>query len=199
MSNVDTVPETDAQVDKILDAATAELTTEAPAQAPTGDGPAPTLTPYVPAQRPTRTGNSAYAPEADRERVKGIMDELRAAGYTRPEISHYTGFNDSQVWRAQNGKVHTVELDTWLPFFKLFAEKQLPPANSASRKPKPEALQARIVELEATLAARVTAVTEVLTGEAKTVAQYRRLIEAAQAALNGEAAPVESTEVAPSA
>lgn len=193
MSNVDTVPETDAQVEKLLDDATAELAAQATA---TTEAPAPVVTPPVPAPRPTRTGNSAYAPEADRRAVKAIMDELRTAGYTRPEISHYTGFSDSQVWRAQNEKVHTVELDTWMPFFKLFADKQLPPPNSASRKPKPEALLAQIEELEATHAARVQAVVDVLTTEAKTIAQYRKLVEAAQAALLGEVAPTEApTEV----
>lgn len=203
MSNVDTVPETDAQVDQILDAATAELAAaaaaapEATSEVPVApEAPANPIAP-APAPRTPRTGNSAQADEVTRNQVKALMDELRAAGYTRPEISHYTGFNDSTVWRAQNAKVHTVELDTWMPFFKLFADKQLPPPNSASRKPKPEALQAKIDDLEATHAARVQAVIDVLATEAKTVAQYRKIVEAAQLALLGDAAPVEAA--APSA
>lgn len=186
MSNVDTVPETDAQVDQVLDAATAELNTQ-PTPEASAEAPAAPVAPLVPAPRPVRTGNSAYAPEDDRATVKAIMDQLREAGYTRPEISHYTGFSDSQVWRAQNNKVHTVELTTWMPFFERFAKKELPPPNSASRKPKPEALQARLAEVEATHAARVQATIEVLASEAKTVAQYRKLIEAAQLALLGDA------------
>lgn len=200
MSNVDTVPETDAQVDQILDAATTELATTTSEATPetteasdTPEAPANpiTLAP-APAPRRPRTGNSAQADETTRQQVKALMDELRAAGYTRPEISHYTGFNDSTVYRAQNARVHTVELDVWMPFFKLFADKQLPPPNSASRKPKPEALQAKIDDLEATHAARVQAVIDVLATEAKTVAQYRKIVEAAQLALLGDAAPVEA-------
>lgn len=138
------VPETDAQVDVKLDA------------------PAP------------RTGNAAQADDATREQVRQMMAELRNAGYTRPELSRFTGLADSPVWRAQNGLVHTVELDVWMPLFERFVKGELDPPAKSTRKPKVESLQAKI---DAALAA--------LADEAKTAAQYRKIVEAAREALRG--------------
>lgn len=174
MSNIDTVdvPETDAEVEAILDA----NSPEAPAE-PT---PEDTVAPEAPATVPApRAGNAAWPEDTIRDQVKGMMDKLREAGYTRPELSRFTGFNDSTVWRAQNRKVHAIELDAWMALFERFAKNELDPPAASKRKPKVEALQARIDELVTDHDSRLKAITEALSGEAKTVAQYRKLVDAA--------------------
>lgn len=197
MSNIDTVdvPETDAEVEAILDANSPEApaepapeaATDAPEEAANAEAPAPPAT--VPAPR---TGNAAWPEDTIRDQVKGMMDKLREAGYTRPELSTFTGFNDSTVWRAQNRKVHAVELDAWMALFERFAKNELPAPKTSLRKPKVEALQAKIDELVTDHDARLKAITEALSGEAKTVAQYRKLVEAALELLPQTEAPVEA-------
>jgi hypothetical protein len=135
-----------------------------------------------------RTGNAAYAPLAERTGVTNIHATLRKAGWTRPAISALTGFNDSQVWRAQNDKVHTSEIDQWMTFFARVTAGEVKPPTSG-RKPKVEDLQARIDRALATLG-----------DEAKTAAQYRRLIERVEQTLRGEApAQVEAAAIAKAA
>lgn len=156
--------------------------TEAPAPEATPEVVPPPVAPTAPAPR---VGNAAWAPEKERDMVKGIMHELRAAGYTRPELSVLTGFNDSTVWRAQNGKVHTVEIDTWMD--KVFAPfrsgellKTNPPAKSL-KAPKPEVLQAKIAEVEAKIARAVEALAN---PEIKTVKEFRTLVAEVTASLS---------------
>lgn len=179
MTNLDTVPETDAEVDAILDAAN-----EAPAEVPT-----PTPSPEVPATPvvtltppPPHTGNSAYADEETRGKIVQAMADLKTAGFKRPEISAVTGMTDSALYRAQNGRVHTVEVPTLLAFIELVVKGEVKP-KEAARKPKVEDLEAKLLEVESAYQARIAAVIEALGSEAKTTAQYRKIIEAAQAAL----------------
>lgn len=134
-------------------------------------------------EKRAKGGNSLSAPAEQAALVKAGMDQLKDAGYTRPELQRFTGFNDSQVWRAQNEKVHTTELGTWVTLFEKFKAGELDAPAAASRKPKVEDLQVRIAELEATHAAKIKAALEALANEAKSVAQYRKVVEAAQAAL----------------
>lgn len=96
---------------------------------------------------PVRTSkkgqNSAYAPTEVRAKLVERLEQMKADGWTRPAISAITGFSDSQVWRAQNLKAHTTELDQWVAFIKEVDEgKHQPPA--PRRKAKPEELQAKI-------------------------------------------------------
>lgn len=114
-----------------------------------------------------RGGNSAYADEETRANVTKLMAHLRAKGFTRPSISAVTGFSDSQVWRAQNDKVHATEVETLLNFAKdVEAGKIQPPANGV-RKPKVGELEAKINAVIAKIAelpekANVTALRKAL-------------------------------------
>lgn len=156
--------------------------TEAPAHEATPEVVPPPVAPVAPAPR---VGNAAWAPEEEREHVAGIMAELRAAGYTRPELSALTGFSDSAVWRAQQRKVWTIEIDVWMD--KVFEPwnagtliQTNPPAKSL-RAPKPEVLQAKITEVEAKIARAVEALTN---PEIKTVKEFRTLVAEVTASLS---------------
>jgi hypothetical protein len=129
--------------------------------------PADQPTPEAAPKPADRTGNSAYAPEAERKQVADLHAQLRKDGWTRPAISALTDFSDSQVWRAQNLKVHTSEMDRWLAFFSRVAAGEVKPPTSG-RKPKIEELQARVTEA-----------IQLLGNEAKTAAQYRKIVDAA--------------------
>lgn len=111
-----------------------EKPSQVPADVPETNAPA----------KPGKAGqNSAYAPEEVRAKLAERLLQMREDGWTRPAISAITGFTDSQVWRAQNNKAHTTELDKWVAFIQeVDAGKHQPPA--PKRKPKPEELQARI-------------------------------------------------------
>lgn len=184
MTNIDVTdaPATDAQVEEPTNATTPEApaanstepSTEAPASAPAA----------VPA--PRGNGNSAYADEVTRAQVEQMMLKLKEAGYVRPELIELTGFNDSTVWRAQNRKVHTDELDTWMALFARFASGELVstnPPKASLRKPKVEDLLARLAQTEAAFTARIEAAVALLAGEAKTPAQYKKLVTEATAVL----------------
>lgn len=112
----------------------------------------------------SRGGNSAYAAETVRNDVAKAMHQLRDQGFTRPSISAVTGYTDSQVWRAFNGKVHASEVATFMDFIQKVVNGEVEPPARA-RKPKAEDLQAKI---DAALAA--------LADEAKTAAQYRAVV-----------------------
>ena len=178
MTNTDV---TDVQVEAQSDAV--EL------DAPVTDGGVKVdVEPQVPTAPAPRTGNSAQADEEIRTQVAAMMEELKKAGYVRPELQVLTGFNDSTVWRAQNRKVHTAELDTWMALFERFTTGELlqtNPPKAAQRKPKVEDLLARIAELEADFTAKIDAAVEVLAGEARTPAQYKRLVDQATNTLRG--------------
>lgn len=179
-----------AEVETSPDAEIQDLLRQAEEATRNPEAPAPTPTPApVPAPR---TGNTAYADEVTRAQVTQFMDRLREAGYTRPELTRLTGFNDSTVWRAQNSKVHTVEVEVWLEkVFRPFKDGTLPAPAASLRKPKPEALLARIAQLEAEANARVAAVqaridraVEALTStDGKSIKQLRDVVSAAHAAL----------------
>lgn len=126
----------------------------------------------APAASASKAGqNSNYAPQEVRDTMTVKQAQLRADGWTRPAISAITGFTDSQVWRAQNGKVHTAELERWMTFVKAVdAGEHKPPASA--RKPKIEDLQAKI-----------DAALKALGDEAKTAAQFKKVVEAAREAL----------------
>jgi len=134
----------------------------------------------VPAAKAARTGNAAQAAETVRKQITEAMADLREKGFTRPSISAVTGLNDSQVWRAQNGKIHTVEVPVIMAFIEKVVNGEVKPP-TAGRKPKVEDLQARIDRALATLGS-----------EAKTAAQFKKIVEAAALVLTGDA-PVEAT------
>jgi murein L,D-transpeptidase YcbB/YkuD len=112
-----------------------------PAEAPASEAKVEVQPNSAPAPR---GGNSAYADEETREQVTQLMAHLRAKGFTRPSISAVTGYSDSQVWRAQNGKVHADEVEALLNFAKAAEAGEIKPPTNGVRKPKPEALQAKI-------------------------------------------------------
>lgn len=153
--------------------------TEAPTADVTPDAVPPAPAPTAPAPR---TGNAAWATEDQRKMVKKFMDALREAGYTRPELSAFTDFNDSTVWRAQNLKVHTHEVEHWMEtVFKPFTDGTLPPAAKSLKAPKPEVLQAKIDAIEAKIAQAVEALAN---PEVKTVKEFRALVADVTAALS---------------
>lgn len=125
------------------------------------EAPAP-----APVAKPSKAGqNSAYAPEEVRAKLAERLLQMREDGWTRPAISAITGYNDSTVWRAFNLKAHTTEMETWVNFIQeVDAGTHKPP--TSGRKPKPEALQAKIDAAVAKLG-----------DEAKTAAQYRKIVE----------------------
>lgn len=92
----------------------------------------------------TRGGNSAYADEETRAKIKQAMKDLEAKGFTRPSISAVTGFTDSQVWRAHNERVHTVEVPVLMDFIEKVVKGEIKPPENSQRKPKAPELQARI-------------------------------------------------------
>lgn len=140
----------------------------------------PVEAPATPAAKVDRTGNAAYAAESVRKQITDAMADLRAKGFTRPSISAVTGFSDSQVWRAQNDKVHTDEVPVIMAFIEKVVKGEVKPP-TAGRKPKVEDLQARIDRA-----------LETLGSEAKTAAQFKKIVEAAALVLTGDA-PVEAT------
>lgn len=173
MTNIDVtdVPETDAEVDAVLDAANSAPTPEAEA---TPDVTPPPAAPVAPAPR---TGNAAWADKDVREMVGQFMDALRVEGYTRPELSAITGYNDSTVYRAQRRKVHTHEVEHWMNLvFEPYKNGTLlqtnPPAKSL-KTPKPEVLLAKIGDIEAKIARAVEALAN---PDVKTVKDFRALV-----------------------
>lgn len=186
---VDTVPETDAELEAQLDASTrAAKARRKPANRPPTQGktsksagkPAPQPEADPNAEVKARlaalnlpftvqeVGQAAWAPFAERAQIVEIMWQLRQDGWERPMISELTGFKDSPVYRAQRGAVHANEVDAWLEFFARVADgtHKLPVDKRAKRS---------VDEVQA----RVREAIDVLGNEAKTVAQYRRLTEAA--------------------
>lgn len=150
------VPETDAQVEAKLDTAT-------------------------PAKGKGKTGNSAYADETVLFNLRKLLMRLtEEKGLTRPFVRAHvqnddgTPFTDSQVWRAYNLKAYPTEVDKLLPFLRDVAtgEIQVPGRN---RKLRVEDVQAQVSGIQA----RVREAVEVLGNEAKTPAQYRKLVDAA--------------------
>lgn len=169
---------------------TAAVKTAPKPQAPKGKAPAkPAAKPVnVPADVPetdaavdakldkaNRTGNAAYAAESVRKQITDAMADLRAKGFTRPSISAVTNLSDSQVWRAQNDKVHTAEVPVIMAFIEKVVKGEVKPPTSG-RKPKVEDLQARIDRA-----------LETLGSEAKTAAQFKKIVEAAALVLTGDA------------
>jgi hypothetical protein len=173
-------------------------TPEAPeAPAPDQTNPAPEATPE-PAPEPTvKGGNSNWAPEADREALRTKLKQLRADGWTRPAISKHTGFSDSQVWRGQNAYAHGTELATWVEFLTRVKAGELKPPQG-NRKLRVEDVQAQLAEARAAHEALIQVALAKLGDEAKTVAQYRKLVDEARDLLTGK--PVQAdAEVAPTA
>lgn len=125
----------------------------------------------APAAKPTRTGNSAYAAESVRNQISDALKRLWADGWTRPAVSAITGFTDSQVWRAANQKAHEVEVPVLMEFLKgVLNGDHTPPQRSR---------KATTADLEAKIANAI----EALGSEAKTVAQLKKVVEAAREAL----------------
>jgi len=118
----------------------------------------------------TQTVPAAYADEADRVEVATLVQRLKdEAGWSRPMLVQATGFVPGAVWRAEKGKVHLREVQTWNDFFAKVASGELVP-DVKPRKVKPaEALE------------RMQRAADVLGGhtEAKGVKALRNLIEAA--------------------
>lgn len=181
------VPETDDELDAVLDRANSDAVTgdEPISEAPDGDEAdeadheAPkiklTLTRRGPVS--TRRGNQAWLDNETLANFNALMAAFKEAGYTRPEINEMTGFTPAAVWRAERGRVHADELDIWLELFRLHGEGKLPASAASLRPPKPAELKARISALED----RLNWVAEVLSNEdAKTVKQLRELVEQAR-------------------
>jgi hypothetical protein len=192
MTNTQVIDAPAAEAPEVEVEETVELTPEAP-EAPVAEESTEDVEDVEEAAPATfapapRTGNSAWASEEDRAKVKKIHDLLRAAGYTRPMINTATGFSDSATWRAQHEKVHTYELEAWLAYFKTLPRTEdgkefLPAPGSKQAKPKVEDLQAQLAAQEEAYAARIAQVIEVLGDEAKTLPQLRKLVERAVEAL----------------
>ena len=111
--------------------------------------PSPKVPDNVPetdaAPKPATTGgNSAYADAETRGKIKQAMADLREQGFTRPSISAVTGFTDSQVWRAQNDKVHASEVPALMAFIEKVVKGEVKPPANSQRKPKAPELQAKI-------------------------------------------------------
>lgn len=181
------VPETDAELDRVLDQANSPEATPAESTEPPADDDADDADHEAPkinlsltrrTNAPSRKGNQAWLDGQALVDFQQMMAAFAEAQYTRPEINEMTGMTTSAIWRAQNGKVHAgTELDTWMELFKLFTEGKLPPSAASLRAPKAADLKARITALEE----RLRRVTEVLSNEdAKTVKQLRELVEAAR-------------------
>lgn len=136
----------------------------------------PTLAPAVeaPAATPVRTArpNSAYADQATRDQVTADMAKLTELGFTRPSISAVTKLTDSQVWRAQNGKVHTDEV----PVLDAFIEQ----VTAGVVKPPARSRKVTVADLEAKIAQAIA----VLANEAKTPAQFKKLVNEASELLS---------------
>lgn len=151
----------------------------------------------------SRTGNSQWAPESVRNKIKVAMAQLTARGFTRPSMTKATGLSDSQLWRAQNGKVHQREVPAILDLIKRVVDGELEPPASR-RKATVEDLQAQLDqqrddaaraldEVTTAFTSKIGRVLETLASDAKTTAQYKKVVEAAQEALS-ELLPDESTD-----
>lgn len=141
----------------------------------------------------SRTGNSQWAPESVRNDIARAMRNLTARGFTRPSLIKATGMTDSQLWRAQNAKVHQHEVPAILDLIKRVVDGDLTPPASR-RKLTVEDLQEQLTqqqedaaralnEVTTTFNARIQDVLETLAFDAKTTAQYRKVVEAAQETL----------------
>jgi len=180
---IDTVPETDEQH---------PVTSSTPTPAPEAPAPAPVVVPVAPAPR---TGNAAWASEADRKVIADLHALIRAAGYTRPMISAVTGFNDSRVYLAQRAKAQLHEVQPWLAYFQSLPRDEagnfLPAPGSRQAKPKIEDVQRQLDEVRADLQAKIDAAVAALsTEDAKSIKQLREVVQAARDALVGT--PVEA-------
>lgn len=193
------VPETDDELDAVLDAANSPEvpTSTEPANEADGDADADHEAPEVTVTlsrregRTSRTGNSAWVDGEVRRDFDAMLASFKEARYSRPEITEMTtqlarqlsgdpnaaGLTPAAIWRAENGKVHAGELDLWTALFGLFADEKLPPSAASLRPPKAADLKARIEALEE----RLNRVAEVLaTEDVKTVKQYREVVDAAR-------------------
>lgn len=83
---------------------------------------------------------AAFAPEADRVAIQRKLGVLKDAGWARPQIREITKLSDSQVWRAQQGKAHTVELPVWNAFFALVDSGEVKPVTRGRKATAKEML-----------------------------------------------------------
>lgn len=146
------------------------------------DHPVTSSTPTVTLATLAPTGNAAYAPAELREQVTLRLAELVKDGWTQPAIKDITGFTISAIWRARHDKVHTRELEHWARFFEAVREGTYQPPNSG-KKLKVEDLQSRVQEA-----------LDVLGNEAKTVKQYKTIVDAVQEILADLVPAPEATE-----
>lgn len=152
------VPETDSALEKALDKVTAQL------QAAT-----------KPAELTPLQKISAQ--------IATLLKKLqKEQGLTRPFVMKHIepdangrAWNDSMVWRAFNDKIHDVEVDSMTAFLKKVATGELTIDTGRARKATVEDVRK---EQEA-LRDRVAEAIEVLGNEAKTVAQFRKIVDAA--------------------
>lgn len=152
------VPETDNQLEAVLDQVTAQLQAAAkPAE----------LTPLQKISRQIAT----------------LLTKLqKEQGLTRPFVIKHIGpdangrtWVDSMVWRAFNDKIHDVEVDSMTAFLKRVATGELTINTGRARKATVEDVRKE----QDALKARVAEAIEVLGNEAKTVAQFRKIVDAA--------------------
>lgn len=152
------VPETDATLEAELDKVTAQLKAAAkPVE----------LTPL----------------QKISAQIATLLKKLQAEqGLTRPFVIKNIGpdangraWNDSMVWRAFNDKIHDVEVDSMTAFLKRVATGELEINTGRARKVTVEDVRKE----QSAMRDRVAEAIEVLGNEAKTVAQFRKLIDAA--------------------
>lgn len=133
----------------------------------------------------TKPRPPAYAGENEANALAKALANLKEEGWTRPLIREATGLTDSQVYRAQNGMVHFVELPTWVKFSAQVEAGELTVPEKASKKVDPAALLERLQKAANVLATAA---------DAKGIKQLREIVEAAQEFLPEPTAP-EAPEV----
>lgn len=133
----------------------------------------------------TKARPPAYAGEDEANALAKALANLKEEGWTRPLIRTATGLTDSQVYRAQNGMVHFVELPAWATFAAKVEAGELAVPEKTSKKVDPKALLDRLQKAADVLATAA---------EAKGIKQLREIVEAAQAFLPEPTAP-EAPEV----
>lgn len=133
--------------------------------------PAPAVAPVE--DKPART-NPAQAPDDIRVKITQAMADLRAAGFTRPSISAVTKLSDSQVWRAQNGLVHTVEVPVIEEFIKQVLAGDVKPPERKTGKVSASVLQEKVAKATELLGKQA---------DAKSVTALRALVKEALDAL----------------
>lgn len=174
MSNTATAPQS-ADVETPAPEAPVEATTPEIAPAPKALDNVPETDAAPKSVAPST--NSNYAPKEVRQALADLLEDLRSKGWTRTAIIAVTGFSDSQVWRGQNLKAHNSEMARWVEFTEgVKAKRHLPPAPK-SKKAQAAAEAKALEDAVATMSAKIDAAIARLGDEAKTTAQYKKVVQ----------------------